>query len=124
MTDLATTIETTPHIMIISVSSNYPDPDTYFSFMYLSEAAGTWASCEWLLDPEVDRLIEMERSTLDPEERAHIMNVLQHAIVERCPDIFVNVLALRVAVQEELKGFTYRPVMSFYYYFRDWWYEE
>ncbi len=124
MTDLATTIETTPNVMIISVSSNYPDPDTYFSFMYLSEAAGTWASCEWLLDPEVDRLIEMERSTLDPEERAHIMNVLQDMIVERCPDIFVNVLALRVAVQEKLKGFTYRPVMSFYYYFRDWWYEE
>ena len=124
MTDLATTIETTPNIMIISVSSNYPDPDTYFSFMYLSDAAGTWASCEWLLDPEVDRLIEMERTTLDPEERAHIMNVLQHMIVERCPDIFVNVLALRVAVQDYLKGFTYRPVMSFYYYFRDWWFEK
>jgi peptide/nickel transport system substrate-binding protein len=124
MTDLATTIETTPDIMITSVSSNYPDPDTYFSFMYLSEAAGTWASCEWLLDPEVDRLIRMEQSTLDPEERAHIMNVLQHGILERCPDIFVNILALRVAVQEKLQGFTYRPVMSFYYYFRDWWYEE
>jgi hypothetical protein len=45
-------------------------------------------------------------------------------IVSRCPDIFVNVLALRVAVQEKLQGFTYRPVMSFYYYYRDWWYEE
>lgn len=124
MTDLATTAETTPNIMIISVSSNYADADTYLNFMYHSRSVGTWGSCEWLLDPQVDELIDLQRTTLDPEERAHILNVIQHIIVERCPDIFVNVLALRVAVQENLKGFTYRPVMSFYYYFRDWWFEE
>jgi peptide/nickel transport system substrate-binding protein len=124
MTDLAATKETTPNIMIISVSSNYPDADTYLQFMYASSAVGTWGSCEWLLDPLVDQLIEQERTTLDPEERAHILNVIQDIIVERCPDIFVNVLALRVATQEYLKGFTYRPVMSFYYYFRDWWFEK
>ncbi len=124
MTDLAATKETTPNIMIISVSSNYPDADTYLQFMYHSSAVGTWGSCEWLLDPLVDELIEKERTTLDPEERAHILNVLQDIIVERCPDIFVNVLALRVAVQDYVKGFTYRPVMSFYYYFHDWWYEK
>ncbi len=124
MTDLASTVETSPNVMIISVSAAYPDPDTYFHFMYHSESAGTWASCEWLLDPEIDRLIDLERVTVDPAKRAQIMNDLQHMIVSRCPDIFVNVLALRVAVQEKLQGFTYRPVMSFYYYFSDWWYEE
>jgi len=124
MTDLATTAETTPNIMIISVSSNYADADTYLNFMYHSRSVGTWGSCEWLLDPQVDALIDLQRTTLDPEERTHILNVIQHIIVERCPDIFVNVLSLRVAVQENLKGFTYRPVMSFYYYFRDWWFEE
>jgi peptide/nickel transport system substrate-binding protein len=124
MTDLASTIETTPHVMIISTSAAYPDADTYLHFMYHSDSAGTWASCEWLLDPEIDRLIDLERTTVDPVERAQIMSDLQHMIVSRCPDIFVNVLALRVAVQEKLQGFTYRPVMSFYYYYRDWWYEE
>ena len=69
-------------------------------------------------------MIDLERTTIDPVERAEIMNELQHMIVEQCPDIFVNVLALRVAVQEKLQGFTYRPVMSFYYYFRDWWFDE
>ena len=124
MTDLASTAETTPNVMIISVSAAYPDPDTYFHFMYHSESAGTWASCEWLLDPEIDRLIDLERMTVDPVKRAQIINDLQHMIVSRCPDIFVNVLALRVATLEKLQGFTYRPVMSFYYYYRDWWYDE
>ena len=124
MTDLATTAETTPNIMVTSVSANYPDPDTYLYCMYHSRAVGTWMSTEWLQDPLVDQLIEQERVTLDPEERAHIMNVLQHIIVERCPDIFIYVMPLRAAVQDYLKGFTPRPVMSFYYYYHDWWYEK
>ncbi|NQS88233.1 ABC transporter substrate-binding protein [Patescibacteria group bacterium] len=124
MTDLATTAETTPNIMVTSVSANYPDPDTYLYCMYHSEAVGTWMSTEWLQDPLVDQLIEQERVTLDPEERVHIMNVLQHIIVERCPDVFVYVMPLRIAVQNYLKGFTPRPVMSFYYYYHDWWYEK
>jgi len=124
MTDLATTVETTPNIMITSVSANYPDPDTYLYCMYHSKAVGTWMSTEWLQDPLVDQLIEQERITLDPKERVHIMNVLQQIIAERCPDIYVYVMPLRVAVQNYLKGFTPRPVMSFYYYFHDWWYEK
>ena len=124
MTDLATTAETTPNIMVTSVSANYPDPDTYLYCMYHSRAVGTWMSTEWLQDPLVDQLIEQERVTLDPEERAHIMNVLQHIIVERCPDIFIYVMPLRAAVQDYLEGFTPRPVMSFYYYYHDWWYEK
>jgi peptide/nickel transport system substrate-binding protein len=124
MTDLATTAETTPNIMVTSVSANYPDPDTYLYSMYHSKAVGTWMSTEWLQDPLVDQLIDQERVILDPQERAHIMNVLQHIIVERCPDIFVHVMPLRAAVQKYLKGFTPRPVMSFYYYYHDWWYEK
>ena len=124
MTDLATTVETTPNIMVTSVSANYPDPDTYLYCMYHSKAAGTWMSTEWLQDPLVDKLIEQERVTLDAGERNHIMNVLQHILVERCPDIYVYVMPLRAAMQNYLKGFTPRPVMSFYYYYHDWWYEK
>lgn len=124
MTDLATTAETTPNIMVTSISANYPDPDTYLYSMYHSKAVGTWMSTEWLQDPEVDRLIELERVTLDPKKRVDIMNELQHMIVDLSPDIFVYVMPLRAAVQNYLKGFTPRPVMSFYYYYHDWWYEK
>jgi peptide/nickel transport system substrate-binding protein len=64
MTDMATTAETTPNIMVTSVSANYPDPDTYLYCMYHSKAAGTWMSSEWLQNPQVDRLIEKERSLI------------------------------------------------------------
>jgi len=124
MTDLATTVETTPNIMVISVSANYPDPDTYLYCMYHSKAAGTWMSTEWLQNPFIDELIDKERVTLDKEKRAFLLDVLQDAIVELCPDVYAYVMPLRVAVQNYLKGFTPRPVMSFYYYYHDWWYEK
>ena len=124
MTDMATTAETTPNIMVTSVSANYPDPDTYLYCMYHSKAAGTWMSSEWLQNPQVDRLIEKERVTLDPGERGKIMNELQHMIVDLCPDIYVYVMPLRAAVQDYLDVFTPRPVMRFYYYYHDWWYEK
>ncbi|MFQ5794750.1 MAG: ABC transporter substrate-binding protein [Candidatus Bipolaricaulia bacterium] len=124
MTDLATTVETTPNIMVISVASNYPDPDTYLYSMYHSRAAGTWMSTEWLQDPVVDQLIDQERVTLDEVERGLLMNVAQQVINEHTPDIFVYVMPLRVAMQDFVQGFTFRPIMSFYYYFHDLWYEQ
>lgn len=124
VTDLATTVETTPNITEVFSAAAYPDPDLYLYSTYHSAASGTWMSMEWLQDPLVDQLIEQERITLDKEERAHLLNILQHIIVERCPDIFVYTLPKRYAMWDYVKGLTYRPVMSFEYYFHDLWYEK
>jgi len=124
MCELSTTLESTPHIMGISTPANYPDPDSYFYPIYYSKAAGTFFSTEWLHEPMIDELIDAERKELDPEERTHLMNVLQQVILERCPDVFVFIMPLRIGVQNYLKGFTPRPVQSFYYYPHDWWFEK
>jgi len=124
ITDLARTVETTANIMGISVSSLYPDPDSYLYSIYHSKAAGTWMSTEWLQNPFVDQLIEQERMTVDRETRRQLMNIAQQVIVEYCPDIFVYVFPIRIAAQNYVKGFTFRPVISFYYYFHDLWYEK
>jgi len=124
MTELASTVETTPNIMLISVLANYPDVDSYLYGMYHSNAAGTWMSTEWLLDPEVDRLIDQSRETIDPDKRTAILYNIQELIVEQVPDIFMNVMPIRVAMQDYLKGFTPRPVGTYFYYFRDWWYDK
>jgi len=124
MTDLALTAETSPHIFVASISANYADPDTYLYSMYHSKAVGTWMATEWLLDSEVDAMIDKSRVIIDPEERRKVLNELQHMIVERCPDIFVFVMPLRAGIQNYLKGFKANPVMSFYYYYHDWWYEK
>jgi len=123
MTELASTVESTPNIMLISVLANYPDADSYLYGMYHSDAAGTWMSTEWLLDPEVDRLITESRKVVDPVERTALLYEVQELITGQVPDVYMNVMPIRVAMQDFLKGFTPRPIGTYFYYFRDWWYE-
>ena len=124
MTDLATTAETSPNIFVASISATYPDADAYLYAMYHSKATGTWMSTEWLMDSEIDKLIEEQRKILDPAKREKVLYEIQEKVTEQVPDIYAFVMPLRAGIQNYLKGFVPRPVMSFYYYFHDWWYEK
>lgn len=123
MVDMSKSPETTAHIMAISMLTNVVDADNYFTRIYSPKTPGTWENTEWLDDPLIDELVAKQRAEQDPEERAHLINILQHIIVERCPDIFASVPPIRVAMQNYLKGFTPRPLMSFYWYFYEWWFD-
>ena len=126
LADMAVEIgdDTTKVEQVASISANYPDPDSYLYAMYHSKATGTWMSTEWLQNREIDRLIEEERKILDKAEREKVLFEIQDKVTDLCPDIFVFVMPLRAGIQDYLKGFVARPVMSFYYYFHDWWYEK
>jgi peptide/nickel transport system substrate-binding protein len=124
ITELVTTVETTPHICITSQTPTYPDPDALLYTMYHSDAAGTWMSSEWLQDPIVDQLIEKERVMIDRDERIHTMNIIQQIISEQCPDIFIDNMLVHNAMQDYVMGLTWRPIMSSWYYFHDLWFEK
>jgi len=124
ITDLVTAVETTPNICITSQTPTYPDPDALLYTMYHSKASGTWMSSEWLQDPLVDQLIDQERVTVDEEERMRIMNIIQQIIIEDCPDIFIDNMLVRNAMQSYVMGLTWRPIMSAWYYFHDLWFEK
>ena len=117
ITDLATTVETTPHITSVFSAANFPDPDNYLYTAYHSDAHGTWMSMEWYDDPEVDALIDRARRTIDRDERNAIWYEVQERIVDAAPSVFVYSLPKRYAMQEYVKGFTFVPVMSFEYNF-------
>ena len=124
ITELVTTVGTTPNICITSQTPTYPDPDALLYAMYHSDAAGTWMSSEWLHNPIVDQLIDQERITVDNEERMHIMNIIQQIIIEECPDIFIDNMVVHNAMQNYVMGLTWRPIMSAWYYFHDLWFEK
>ena len=124
MCELAAQPETTPNMMAIIQAPMYTDPDTFLYSMYHSDAAGTWMSTEWLQNPIVDELITQARKTVDPDKREHLWNVVQQIIVEECPDIFIYQARLFYAMQDYVRGFTYRPVMSYEFYFYDLWFEK
>ncbi len=124
MTELASQPETTPNMMAIIQAPMYSDPDTFLYSMYHSDAAGTWMSTEWLQNDRVDELISESRRTVDAAERQALLDTAQQIIVDECPDIFIYQARLYYAMQDYVQGFTYRPVMSYEFYFHDLWFEK
>lgn len=117
VTDLATSVETTPNVTQVFFGPTYASPDSMFYTQYHSDAAGTWASMEWLQDPEIDALIDAARATGDVAEQNRIYKEIQGLLVEDQPDVFLLVQTVQHAMDVCLEGFSYVPVQSFDYDF-------
>lgn len=120
MTELATSVDKTPHVNQVFYGPVYPSPDTVFYNQYHSDAASTWMSMEHLENDEVDALIEKARSTVDADERSQIYAELQEKIAKLHPDLFVFVQAKKHAFSEDVQGYKFRPSMSFDYWFHNY----
>lgn len=117
MTELAADVTTTPAINQVFYGATYPSPDTYFFTQYHSRAAGTWASMEWVLDDEIDAMIDKARSTSDVDEQNAIYQDLQRKLVERQSDVFLLTQRSQQAFHKCLDGFTWVPMQSFEFNF-------
>lgn len=117
LTELATSVETTPNVNQVFFGPTYASPDSMFYTQYHSNAAGTWASMEWLQDAEVDALIDAARSTADVEEQNRLYRQVQRRIVDEQASVFLLVQTIQHATDVCLDGFAYMPIQSFDY---DW----
>ena len=117
VTELATKVETTPAASQIFYSATYPSPDSMFFSQYHSKSAGTWASMEWISDPEVDRLIDEARGTGDVERQVQLYKELQHKLVDMQSDVFLLTQVSKHALNKCLQGLSVIPMRSFGYDF-------
>jgi peptide/nickel transport system substrate-binding protein len=123
MTKKATSVEGTPHVNEVFYGPVYPSPYSVFYNQYHSESPNTWMSMEHLDSKRVDSLIYKARDTVDPEKRAQIYAELQKEIATLYPDIFTFVQIKKHAMWNYMKGYTFRPAMSFDYWFHDYYYD-
>ncbi|MEM1430022.1 MAG: ABC transporter substrate-binding protein [Pseudomonadota bacterium] len=117
MTELAGTVETTPHMNQVFYGATYPSPDTYFFTQYHSRAAGTWASMEWVLNDEVDTMIDEARMTGDVAAQNEIYKTLQRKLVDDQVAVFLLTQRSQQAFHNCLDGFTWVPMQSFEFNF-------
>jgi len=80
--------ETTPHIGQLFYNTRTPDPDSYLYNVYHSKATGQYAAAEWLMDPEIDGLLDKGRSTIDAADREKIYRETVSKIRDLQPSIF------------------------------------
>lgn len=123
MTEIAADPDETGHVNHVFYGPVYPAVDAYLYNQYHSDAAGTWMSMEHLDDDEVDSLIDEARATTDDAERTQLQRQAQDRISELYPSIFVYVETKRHGFEEALQGYTFRPAMSFDYWWHDFYRE-
>ena len=119
ITDLATSVEDTPHTNQVFWGGKYPSPDSVFYSKFHSEAADTWISMNHLQDEKLDSMIEEARATADPAKRAEVYRNLQSEIASKYTDINVYHMVKSIGLREDIEGLTIRPAGGYEYRFRD-----
>ena len=117
VTEIATKVDTTPNVSEIFFGPTYPSPDSMFYAQYDSKSAGTWASMEWELNPEIDKLIDAARATGDVAAQNKIYKDLQTKLIADQSDVFLETQVVRHAMDKCLDGYAYVPMQSFEYNF-------
>ncbi len=117
VTEIATQVDSTPNANQIFFGPTYPSPDSMFFTQYHSEAAGTWASMEWLQDPEIDSLIDQARATGDVAAQAELYKQVQRNLAEQMVSVPLLAQTVQHAMDQCLDGFNAVPMQSFDYDF-------
>lgn len=122
ITELATSIETTPHTSQVFYGPTYPSPDSVFFVQYHSRAAGTWSSMSWVEDPQIDAMIDKSRDTVDDDARNAIYRDIQARVHDTVAEIPLLTQLKRMAAHSCLQGYAEVPMQSWDYDFsRMWW---
>lgn len=82
--------ETTHNIAYIAHSLTSPDVDSLMrEIWHTNSTANGWSATEWLMDPEVDALLDAGRAELDSAVRAKHYAAAEKLILAAYPDIFI-----------------------------------
>jgi len=117
MTELATQVETTPATAQVFYGPTYPSPDSVYYVQFHSKAAGTWASMEWVEDPELDAMIDAARAEVDTDARNAIYRDMFTKMVDEQRSIWMLTQTQRHAISSCLEGFDWVPMQSWYFDF-------
>jgi peptide/nickel transport system substrate-binding protein len=80
-------IDESPNIVSVFVSPHYPEAGSMLSSRYHSDSAPTWEQNEWLLNNEIDDMIDDAISTIDMDERYEKYAEIQKKINELQPSL-------------------------------------
>ncbi len=81
--------DTSPNIVSVFDSANYPEAGSLLQSRYASASAPTWEQNEWLLDPTLDGMITDALATTDRGQRFAKYGQIEKYIVDLCPTIFL-----------------------------------
>jgi len=93
-------MEDSPHIAMIWVTAQYPEAGSLLEAKWHSRTANTWQQNEWLLDDDLDELIDAALREPDIEERFELYEQIQEDVMEMYPTLFLHTQFSRHAYQD------------------------
>lgn len=103
--------QTFPDLFPVYQTANYGDPDNIAFAAYHSSRNGNWQNAVYA-NPEVDALIERGRTESDEGKRIAIYREMQQKVMADAPDIFGVLEKRKLALRDNVKGFSFVPVAS------------
>ncbi|MCP5371552.1 MAG: ABC transporter substrate-binding protein [Hyphomicrobiales bacterium] len=101
--------ETSPDMMAIFATPASTDPDAV-AIQYHPSSWGKYFGTHFYEDPELTKLIDEARFTIDWDVRAKLYAEIQKMIVAAQPEIFGMMRERHIAYRDYVKGFAYSPV--------------
>lgn len=112
ITELATSVETTPHATQVFYGPTYPSPDSVYYVQYDSGASGNWASMDWVQDPDIDAMIAASRQETDTDARNGIYQDIYRKLSEDQRSVWLLAQNRRLAMHHCVKGYYWVPMQS------------
>jgi len=104
--------ETAPAMMAVYSGTSYIDPDNFLWQAYHSSQAGFWAAASHYQNPELDKLLEEARSSVDEARRKELYDQAQLMLVEDAVEIWGMSETENDAWVGQVSGAVYDPVMG------------
>lgn len=111
--------ETGPDIINIYTQPAYLDMDAHLYNQYHSGQWGSFNSCSFYRNPEVDRLLDEARVTGDPDVRTELYNQAQRLIAADQPSVWMYSESTLIAMNDCIQGYVFRPLESLSVLFQD-----
>ncbi len=111
--------ETGPDIINIYTQPAYLDMDAHLYNQYHSAQWGSYNSCSFYSNPEVDALLDQARVLGDPAARTEAYNEAQRLIAADQPSVWMYTENTVIGLNECVTGYVYRPLEALSLLFRD-----
>jgi len=85
-------------------SYDFPDPDSLIYTLLHSSQRGASGNFAWYRNPEVDRLIDEARTSLDQNKRKQLYWRIEEIVLEDAPWIFAFVQTSNVLIKPRVRG--------------------
>jgi len=119
ITEIAATVEQTPHFTAIYDTLKFPHVDSHTYGLYHSSVPSTYRTMSHYDNPEVDAALDAARAATTADEQIKKYKEAQDLVALDAPSIYIFNTPHRVDTWDYLTGYTYVGLLG---YDMSWWY--